>query len=67
MISVEGLNHQYRAYGQWTFALEPYRKRDITKYLNTQQFAEMAAIIDPINYLERYTMPIYLVCSTGLK
>jgi PhoPQ-activated pathogenicity-related protein len=62
---IPNLNHQWQAYGTWSFALEDYLAMNITTYLNTEQFVEMAAIIDPYSYLDRLTMPKLLVCATG--
>jgi len=36
------------------------------KYLNAPQFKQMADIIDPINYLDRYADKAkYVICATG--
>lgn len=62
---VPNLNHQWQAYGGWSFALEDYLAMNVTTFLNTEQFLEMAAIIDPFSYLDRLTMPKLLICATG--
>jgi PhoPQ-activated pathogenicity-related protein len=63
---VPNLNHHYQAYGGWSFALDDYEQMGIMGYLNSPQFLEMGAIIDPFSYLARLTMPLYIICATGI-
>jgi PhoPQ-activated pathogenicity-related protein len=40
--------------GEWTFVFEDYVEMGILRYLNQPQFQEMANIIDPLVYANRY-------------
>jgi PhoPQ-activated pathogenicity-related protein len=62
---VPNMGHQYQCYGEWSFALQDYLDFGIMAYLNTEKFLAMAAIIDPLNYLERLSMPKYVIASSG--
>ena len=64
---VPNLNHHYQAYGEWSFALEDYENMGIMGYLNTPQFLAMGAVVDPYSYLSRLTMPLYIICATGIS
>ena len=46
---VQSLHHMYRAYGGWTFALEPFFKLNFTAELDTPQAAVLQTIIDPVS------------------
>ncbi|EGC35388.1 hypothetical protein DICPUDRAFT_78889 [Dictyostelium purpureum] len=62
---VPNMGHQYQAYGEWSFALNDYTNEGVMGYLQGPQMKALAAIVDPFSYIERLTMPIYAVCSTG--
>jgi len=62
---IPNMNHHYQAYGGWSFALDDYLRRDIMKYLNEPEMAELAAIVDPYSYLDSLTMPKYIVTAAG--
>lgn len=59
------INHQWQAYGGWSFALDDYLDEGVMKYLNSKKFLDLAAVVDPFSYLDRLTMPKLLICSTG--
>jgi len=64
---VANVNHQWEAYGFWTFAFAPYRM-NITQWLNTPEFANMMTFIDPLFFFNRTRIskiPKYLVCASG--
>lgn len=62
---VPNIGHQWRAYGDWSFALDDYLDMGIMRHLNEPIFKELAAVVDPYSYLSRFKMPKYLICSTG--
>jgi len=62
---VPNMNHHYQAYGGWSFALQDYLKLHLMAYLNSQQFLDMAAIVDPWSYRTRLTMPKLIMTATG--
>eukprot|EP01129_Flabellula_baltica_P010721 TRINITY_DN4561_c0_g1_i1.p1 TRINITY_DN4561_c0_g1~~TRINITY_DN4561_c0_g1_i1.p1 ORF type:complete len:481 (-),score=107.63 TRINITY_DN4561_c0_g1_i1:43-1485(-) len=62
---IPSINMLFTALGEWSFALDDYVEMGVIKYLDKPEFVEMAKIIDPFSYLDRLTMPKYLVCATG--
>eukprot|EP01091_Cochliopodium_minus_P020808 TRINITY_DN920_c0_g2_i1.p1 TRINITY_DN920_c0_g2~~TRINITY_DN920_c0_g2_i1.p1 ORF type:complete len:505 (+),score=132.03 TRINITY_DN920_c0_g2_i1:1-1515(+) len=60
--------HQYQAYGNFSFAVGDYKSEGITDFLETDDFLNLAKIVDPLYYLSRQRvidMPKYLICATG--
>jgi len=62
---VPNMGHQWQCYGEWSFALDDYLKLGIMGYLNKQQFVDLAAVVDPYTYVDRLTMPKYILTSSG--
>eukprot|EP00055_Hartaetosiga_balthica_P018470 m.134444 g.134444 ORF g.134444 m.134444 type:complete len:504 (+) comp9605_c0_seq1:141-1652(+) len=61
----KNVHHFWRAYGGWTFALSDYYKMNFTARIDDPNFPAMAAIIDPLSYADRLTMPKLVIDSTG--
>lgn len=62
----KNLNLHYQTYGGWSFALDDYTKENVTHFLNKPTFAQMAAIIDPAVYADRFVdIPKIMVTTTG--
>ncbi|KAH9499584.1 hypothetical protein Btru_074198 [Bulinus truncatus] len=61
----KNLHHHYRSLGGWTFAFGPYYKLNITRNLDSPNIPKMQAVIDPITYNNRYTMPKMIVSTGG--
>ncbi|XP_066292659.1 autocrine proliferation repressor protein A-like [Branchiostoma lanceolatum] len=61
----KNLHHFYRALGGWTFAFDDYYDSNITARLDDPTFERMAAIIDPLAYKDRLTMPKYIIGTGG--
>ncbi|XP_071814910.1 autocrine proliferation repressor protein A-like [Apostichopus japonicus] len=59
------LHHHYRSLGGWTLEFEPYWSESVTKYLDSPGLDEMAALVDPYAYIDRLTMPKYVVTASG--
>lgn len=57
--------HEYRVYGFWPPALQPYQKMGIMNWLGTPQFDALIAIEDPYSYRNRITVPKLIVNATG--
>jgi PhoPQ-activated pathogenicity-related protein len=57
-------NH-YGAYGFWAEAVGDYTRHHIHERLDTPQYAALLKIEDPYSYLDRLTMPKFVVNSTG--
>ena len=61
----KALPHHYEAYGSWSPALQDYTDMKIFDWYGTAQFKKLMAIEDPYSYLDRLTMPKYIVNSAG--
>jgi len=55
------IKHQFRAYGGWSFALEPYWKLNLTYYFDHPKFDALAGIIDPFTFRDKLIMPKLIV------
>jgi len=62
---IPNMNHQWQAYGNWSFALDDYLNMHLMADLNQPVFQKMTDIVDPFSYRDRLTMPKYAICSTG--
>jgi PhoPQ-activated pathogenicity-related protein len=59
------LHHHYRSLVGWTFAFQDYYDVGITHYVDTTNFTKMSQIIDPYNYLDRFTQMKILSLQTA--
>jgi PhoPQ-activated pathogenicity-related protein len=57
--------HHWRAYGFWSPAIQDYVAAGVMGWLGTPQIDALFEIEDPYTYRERFTLPKYLVNSTG--
>ncbi len=57
--------HHYSAYGSWSTALADYIEMKTFDWMGTPQYKKLMAIEDPYSYLDRLTMPKYVVNSAG--
>ena len=57
--------HQYSAYGFWAPAIQDYVNSGIPNWFGTPQMAALMAIVDPYQYLQRLTMPKFILNDTG--
>ncbi|XP_071953962.1 autocrine proliferation repressor protein A-like [Antedon mediterranea] len=62
---VKNLHHHYRSLGGWTFALEDYYEENFTRYLDDLNTQKMCDIVDPYAYIDRLTMPKYIISSSS--
>lgn len=66
VLNVEkSLEHHYSAYGSWSSALSDYTEMKTFDWLGTPQLRKLLSIVDPYSYLDRLTMPKYLINSAG--
>ena len=66
MLNVEkSMEHHYSAYGAWAPSLADYIEMRSFDWLGTSQFKKLMSIVDPYSYLDRLTMPKYIVNSAG--
>jgi PhoPQ-activated pathogenicity-related protein len=57
--------HEYRAYGFWPSALQPYEKMGVMKWIGTPQFDSLMEIEDPYSYRDRIDVPKLIVNAAG--
>eukprot|EP01012_Entosiphon_sulcatum_P048604 TRINITY_DN67105_c0_g1_i1.p1 TRINITY_DN67105_c0_g1~~TRINITY_DN67105_c0_g1_i1.p1 ORF type:complete len:493 (-),score=70.15 TRINITY_DN67105_c0_g1_i1:5-1483(-) len=56
------IHHMYRSYGGWSFAFNDYYRAGVLVRLDTPEFANLAAIVDPYAYRSRYAgMPKLII------
>ncbi|HLB74240.1 MAG TPA: PhoPQ-activated pathogenicity-related family protein [Sedimentisphaerales bacterium] len=61
----ESMRHHHAAYGFWAPAIHDYQENSIFDRLDTPRGKELQTFIDPYNYRDRYTMPKFLLNSSG--
>jgi len=61
----EQMNHMWQAYGSWSFALQDYAEEGVPSYINTQYFDQLMSLVGPSNFVDRLTIPKYVICATG--
>ncbi len=57
--------HHYDVLGSWSWAVQPYVDAGIMDRLGTPEAQLLMNIIDPYEYLDRLTLPKYIVNSAG--
>jgi PhoPQ-activated pathogenicity-related protein len=62
---VPSLDNHYAAYGFWSPALSDYIDMDIVGRLHTPEMKALLAIVEPFSYVDRLTMPKYIINSAG--
>ena len=66
VLNVEkSLEHHYSVYGSWAPSLADYTDMKTFDWFGTSQFKKLLAVEDPYSYLDRLTMPKYIVNSGG--
>jgi PhoPQ-activated pathogenicity-related protein len=61
----ESMRHHFSAYGFYAPAIHDYEEMKIFGRLLTAEGEAMRKLVDPYEYRKRYTMPKFLVNSTG--
>ncbi|KAK0058165.1 autocrine proliferation repressor protein A [Biomphalaria pfeifferi] len=61
----KSMHHHFRSLGGWSFALGDYYTMDIFQYLDSPNFSKMQAIVDPLTYSDRFSMPKMIVSASG--
>ncbi len=62
---VPSLDNHHNAYGFWAPAVSEYEETNITGRIHTPRMKALLNIVDPYSYVDRLTMPKYIVNSTG--
>lgn len=61
----EQMPHHLAAYGFYSTAIGDYQAHDIFSRLNTPEGQRLIRFVDPYEYRDRYTMPKFLLNSSG--
>jgi PhoPQ-activated pathogenicity-related protein len=61
----EQMPHHLAAYGFYSTAIGDYQAHDIFSRLNTSEGQRLISFVDPYEYRDRYTMPKFLLNSSG--
>jgi len=61
----EQMDNQFRSYGFFAPALQPYTDENVFTRLGTPEGQSLLSIIDPITYVKQLTMPKFIANSTG--
>lgn len=59
------MHRQFRSYGGWTFAFQPYTVLNITQYLDSPAMDALVKIVDPSAYYDRLERLPKLVCLSS--
>ncbi len=59
------MQHHWDAYGYWADAIGDYVDMGVVDWMHTLKCRSMLRIIDPYQYVDRLTMPKYVINSTG--
>ena len=60
--------HQWKCYGNWSFAVKDYQAESIFDFMDTKMMEDLSHIVDPYYYLTRprlINVPKFLICATG--
>ena len=61
----EQMRHHYSAYGFYSNAIHDYEDLKIFERLDTPRGRELIKFVDPYEYRDRYTMPKFMINSSG--
>ena len=61
----ESMQHHWDAYGFWSSAIQDYVDMGIMNWIGTPEFQASLNVIDPFSYVDRLTMPKFIMNSTG--
>lgn len=61
----EQMRHHFAAYGFYSTAIADYQDHDVFSKLDTPEGQKLISFVDPYEYRDRYTMPKFLLNSTG--
>ena len=62
---VQSFRHHYGAYGFWSEAVEDYEDMGIFDWFSYPEIYDLMAVVDPLEYKNRLTMPKFLIHATG--
>ncbi|TVQ04883.1 MAG: PhoPQ-activated pathogenicity-like protein PqaA type [Balneolaceae bacterium] len=57
--------HHWQALGEWSPAIKEYVDENIMEWQASREFKRMLEIVDPYSYLDRLTMPKFIINGTS--
>ncbi|MBX7256704.1 MAG: PhoPQ-activated pathogenicity-related family protein [Candidatus Hydrogenedentes bacterium] len=61
----KSLDNHFAAYGFWAPAVGNYDEMHIMDRMHTPEFKALEAVVDPYSYIDRLTMPKYIINAAG--
>jgi PhoPQ-activated pathogenicity-related protein len=66
VLNVEhSMQYHHDVYGYWAKAIGDYNDMNVMSRIHTPQFRALMKIVDPYWYIDRLTMPKYVMAATG--
>ena len=62
---IPSFQHHWRAYGQWSPAVEAYEQEAIMDWIQSAEYQCLLATVEPYSYRERLTLPKLLINAAG--
>lgn len=62
---VQSFRHHFGAYGFWSEAVADYEDMGIFDWMVYPEIHDLMAVVDPLEYKDRLTMPKFLIHATG--
>ncbi|CAM6102819.1 unnamed protein product [Calypogeia fissa] len=59
------MHHFYQALGGWPLAFKSYYDLNMTARIDTPEFSQLMAIVDPYSYRDRLTMPKLIISTSN--
>ncbi len=61
----KSFEHHYKVYGFWAPAVKDYVEAGVMDWSGTPEYAKLLAIEEPYSYLDRLTMPKFIINDSG--
>jgi len=61
----ESFKHHWEAYGFWAPAVGDYQNAGLMDWMGTPEYDALLALVEPYSYIDRYTMPKFIVNACG--
>jgi len=61
----ESFKHHWEAYGFWAPAVGDYQNAGLMDWMGTPEYDALLQLVEPYSYIDRYTMPKFIVNACG--
>jgi len=58
---IPSFEHHWQAYGEWSPAIKEYEDELIMNWQHSEEYTRLRELVDPYSYLERLTIPKYII------